>query len=165
MSIVEESGLLIADKLQPHLRDLQRPEEVHFDPVSLAVVFSFFLLRHIADGIGEGIQQSAADVTKSLLDHVKRAVRKRAAPGIAAAMESDSEPATIAKLQAEAETTWAHTRQISRSLKPEQSAEVAEAASNTMADALAAAGLPDNAVFSVRVTINTETQRLLTQPD
>ena len=41
MRTAKESGLLIADKLQPHLRDLQRPEEVHFDPISLAVVVSF----------------------------------------------------------------------------------------------------------------------------
>ena len=109
MRTVKESGLLIADKLQSRLRDPQRPEEMHFDPVSLAVVVSFFPPRHIADGIGEVIQQSAADVTKPLLDHVKQAARKSVAPGIAAAMESDSEPATIAKLQPEARTTWAHT--------------------------------------------------------
>jgi hypothetical protein len=153
---IDDSAIAIADAMGTSFTELAPPGEERFEPVSMSLIVSYWILHAVAAGIHDGIQESAKDATVTTLDAVGRSIRARLVPARIRKLFDKKASPSEAESRQQAADQVAEARKKIAGLDSQSAAELIGTAASAVTQALAGAGLNSTVAGRVGQTIDVQ---------
>ena len=153
---IDDSAMAIADTMGISFTQLAPPGEERFEPISMSLIVSYWILHAVAAGIHDGIQESAKDATVATVDAVGRSIRARIVPTrIRQLFDKEARP-TEAQSRQQAADQVAEAQKKVAGLDSQSAAEIIGTTVSAVTQALADAGLNSAVAERVGQTIDVQ---------
>jgi hypothetical protein len=157
---VNNAAMSVADALGADFTDLAPPGEEHFDPATISLLVAVWIIKAVADGIHDGIQEAAKEGTLTTLQAVARGIRERIIPKAVRSLFS-ADSSNVALEAERASTHVERARELVRSLPEDTFAQLGSASGAAAADSLRACGLGDTAAERVGRSVEVQVKVVL----
>lgn len=151
---IDDSAIAIADTMGVSFVELAPSGEERLEPVSTALIISFWILHAVAAGIHDGIQESSKDATITTLDAVRRSIGGRLVPARIKQLFDKKATPSIDESRKQAAEQVAEAQKAMAGLESRSAAEIIGTAASVVGQALTDAGLNQTTAGQVEKTID-----------